>query len=704
MAIVKMKKLQLFAHKEIKQQLLSFLQQQGVIQLQPLDQAQLQKELLTYSPISSQEIDETLHALKHMVGFLKKHGKVRIPGQIMLDQQQWTHITQHFNFQECFYRCRKIEEDLGRLENKKQQLSIQQQQLLPWLGVEMRLQDLQDGIRVAYLVGSIKRKKQEECLKQLTEATPSIYSEIVSQDKDRSYLVIAILHEDRGKTAELLKKYDFSQSRFPRIKITPKRLSVRLAQELKRSNKTLSQLQKEIALLSQNLPKWVALVDYYQNVRENKIVQKLFLESNKTFVLSGWIPAKQEASFQKALYQHFQEVELITMEPEAEDDPPVEIENKKLAKPFEVITELYGYPIYKGIDPTVYLAPFFALFFGICLGDAGYGLVVAISTVFIWWKFKKRLTPGSQKFVGLFFIGGLCAVAAGAAMGSWFGVASKYKLFDPLAQLMLFLGIALGLGIIHIFTGLLIKMRENTRDNGFWAGLWDQGSWILLILSLLLFGIFQSLGVSPKLITGSAFSALFSAGLIVFFQARNEDKNTQDKLDSYQLLYLLLSVSIAAWILKLFAPLGMMATAVLAISIFYRSRNSLKGFLARIGLGIYALYGFTSFFGDILSYSRLMALGLVGGIIAMVINILAGIAKDLIPVVGLLVAIIILILGHTFNLVMSMLSAFVHTSRLQYLEFFNKFYVSGGKKFKPFNWQYHNVILVDKLQKTDANR
>jgi len=696
MSIVKMKKMQLFAHKEIRQRLLAFLQQQGVAQLHPLDHDQMQQELLTYSVVSSQDIDETLHTLQHMVNFLKKHSKVRISGQIMLDYQQWTQITQHFNFQECFYKCRKVEEVLGRLELKKQQLTTQQQQLVPWLEAPIRLQDLHDRLHVTYFVGSMKLKMQAACLKELQETIPALHYEAISRDRDKAYLIIITLHENKDLALEIMKKYDFNKSQFPKIKATPKRLHVRLSQELTRIDKTLGHLAQEITALSQNLPKLVSLIDYYQNIRENKIVQRWFLESDKAFVITGWLPAKQEASFRKALYQHFQEVELITVDPEAADNPPVEIENKKLVKPFEVITELYGYPIYTGIDPTAYLAPFFALFFGICLGDAGYGVVVTIITAVLLWKMRSRLNPTSWRFLNLFFIGGLSTIAAGLAMGSWFGISSKYKLFDPLSQLMLFLGIALGLGVIHIFTGLLIKMRENIGDNGIWAGLWDQGSWILLILSLLIYGIVLSLGIWPGIATFSAFIAIFSAGLIVFFQARNQDKEASDKLNNYQLLYLLLDISIAGWILKLFAPLGMIATTLFALSLFYRSRHNLKGFLARIGLGLYALYGFTSYFGDILSYSRLMALGLVGGIIAMVINIIAGIARELIPGIGLLVAILILLGGHVFNLVMSMLSAFVHTSRLQYLEFFNKFYVSGGKKFKPFNWTYKNVILTDK--------
>ncbi len=699
MSIVKMKKMQLFAHKEIRQRLLEFLQQEGVVQIDPLDHSQMQSGLLTYSAVSSQDIDETLQALRQMVAFLQKHSQVRIPGQILLDHQQWTQITQHFNFLECYHKCRQAEEDLNRLETKKQQLTSQRQQLVPWLTVGIRLQDLQASPYVTYLVGSLKQKKQDACLKKLQEEIPALHYEIISQDKDKTYLLIITLHEHQEQVLAILKLNDFSQYNFPKIKVTPKRLDVRLTQELGRIDKTLEHLSEEIKSLSQNLPKLVSLIDYYQNIRENKIVQRWFLESDKTFVITGWLPAKQEPAFRKALSQHFQEVELITTMPCADDLPPVEIENKKLIKPFEVITELYGYPIYTGIDPTIYLAPFFALFFGICLGDAGYGVVVAVIAAVLLWKMRARLNPGSWRFLTLFLVGGISTIIAGMAMGSWFGISVKYKLFDPLSQLMLFLGIALGLGVIHIFTGLLIKMKENIGDNGFWAGLWDQGTWILLIISLIVYGILQSMGFWPGIAAASAFSAIFSAGLIVLFQARNQDKNATDKLDSYQLLYLLLDLGITAWILKILAPLGMITTVVFGSAIIYRCRHNIKGFFARLGLGLYALYGFTSYFGDILSYSRLMALGLVGGIIAMVINIIAGIAKELIPGVGLLVAILILLAGHAFNLVMSMLSAFVHTARLQYLEFFNKFYVSGGKKFKPFNWTYKNVILTDNIKK-----
>jgi V/A-type H+-transporting ATPase subunit I len=632
MSIVRMKKMQLFAHKEIRQRLLAFLQDQGVVQPHPVDHAQLQQELLKYSPVSSQDIDETLHSLKHMASFLQKRSKVRIPGQIMLDHQQWIHITQHFNFQECFYKCRKAEEDLNRLETKKQLLTIQQQQLVPWLAAPIHLEDLYEKGPVTYFVGSMKQKIQAACLKELQEAIPALHYEIISQEKDKGYLIIAALHENKDQSIEILKKYDFCKSQFPRIKATPKRLYLRLTQELKRIDKALAHLSREIATLSQDLPKIVSLIDYYQNIRENKIIQRWFLESDQTFVISGWIPAKQEAAFRKALEQHFQEAELITADPETADDPPVEIENKKVVQPFEVITELYGYPVYTGIDPTIYLAPFFALFFGICLGDAGYGLVVAISTAVLSWKMRPRLTPNTWRFLNLFFLGGVCAILAGIAMGSYFGVGTTFKLFDPLSQLTVFLGLSFGLGLIHVFTGLVLKMRDNIRDNSAWAGLWDQGSWMILIVSLLALGFAKMQDLSATLATISSFIAIMSAAWVCLFQARSEDKNSASDMDRYQFFFLGLSISLACWMLGIAAPLGLIGSLLFISLILYYGRKNIGGIFSRIGLGLFNLYGITSYLGDVLSYSRLVALGLGGGVIAMVINTMAGLTRDSIPV------------------------------------------------------------------------
>jgi V/A-type H+/Na+-transporting ATPase subunit I len=702
MSIVRMKKMQLFAHKEIRQQLLSFLQQQGVAQLHPLDHIQMPPEQLTYSAVSSQAIDETLHTLKHMVTFLQKRSNIRIPGQIILDPQQWDYITQQFNFQECFYKCRKTEEDLGRLEAKKQQLDFQQQQLAPWLPLTLRLLDLQEGLYVTYLAGSVKQKQQKSCLKELEESIPALHYETISQDKEKTYLLLVTLRENKDQALAILKKYDFGQTHFPKIKALPKRLYMRLTQERKRIDTSLDQLSQEIHALSQNLPQLVSLIDYYQNIRENKMVQRWFLESKQAVIISGWLPANKEALFRKALYQHFQEVELITADPDAKDDPPVEIENSKVVKPFEVITELYGYPIYTGLDPTVYLAPFFALFFGLCLGDAGYGLVVALITAGLVWKMRTRLTPNSWRFLNLFFIGGLCAILAGVAMGSYFGVGTSFKLFDPLSQLTVFLGLAFALGLIHVFTGLVLKMRDNIRDNTAWAGLWDQGSWMILIISLLVLGWTKTTAVSKTIATASSFIAIMSAGWVILFQARGEDKNSHADMDRYQIFFLGLSVSLAFWLLKIGPPLGLAGSVIFCGLISYYGRKNFSSIFARIGLGLFNLYGITSYLGDVLSYSRLVALGLGGGVIAMVINTMAGLTKDSIPIVGFVLAGLILLFGHTFNLVMSLLSAFVHTSRLQYVEFFGKFYTSGGKKFKPFNWNYKNVIIVDKLQKPKA--
>lgn len=699
MAIVPMKKIQIVAHKAVKAELLDLLQELGMVQIIQSEQETFKEEQFTLSQVSYQEIDETLNNLKQMVGFLLKNTKKSFPGKFMLDKNQLAQIIQHFNFKECFYQCRQAEEDLNKLQNKKQVLKTQIQQLMPWLETDVKLADLGNGQRLVYLTGHIKLKREAALKEELAQKVNSSYYEFASRDKNNTYFMVMVLSEDKEKALEILRKYDFNQTVFPKLKATPKRLHQRLCQELQRVNRKLEHLLGHIHRLAEQIPKLLSLMDYFRNIREHRVVQNSFFESDKTFVVSGWLLGHKENYFRKAVSAKFDEIEILVVDPEPGESPPVKIENKKVIKPFEVITDLYGYPVYTGIDPTAYLAPFFAVFFGICLGDAGYGFTVALICGFLLWKLKSKLSPASWRFLNLFFISGLFAIVAGTAMGSWFGISTSFKLFDPLSQLTVFLGLAFGLGLIHVFTGLIIKMTENIRDNGWWAGLWDQGAWMILIVALIMLGFASMLNLSATIAHVSTFMAVVGAGFIVLFQARSEDKNVSKNIDLYHIYYLGLITSLAFWLSKTFPPLGGLGTLIFTCLVFYKGRKNIKGIFARIGLGVYNLYGITSYLGDVLSYSRLVALGLGGGVIAMVVNTMAGIAKDLIPVVGIGVAVIIIIFGHLLNLSMSLLSAFVHTSRLQYVEFFGKFYTSGGKKFKPFSFEYNNIILMDRALK-----
>ncbi|MBU4128815.1 hypothetical protein KJ582_01690, partial [bacterium] len=345
----------------------------------------------------------------------------------------------------------------------------------------------------------------------------------------------------------------------------------------------------------------------------------------------------------------------------------------------------YGYPQYRAVDPTPFLAPFFFLFFGLCLTDAGYGIILSILSLIGLWKIKE-----GKRLFQLLFLGGLAAIICGALTGGWFGIEriphflERIVLFAPLKDPMIFFILALALGFGQIVFGVIIKMSKELLRHQFREGLLGEGSWIVIFLGILF------------LILGS--------------KMMGEEQAKR----------------IGLWLLAFGA-----FNRVVLYGLF--SKRKIVG----MGLGLlFLLDGAKNFLGNVLSYSRLMALGLVTGVIAMVINIMAQVAfetpviKYFIIIIVLLVAIVvakkfpkakyiiaisplviigavfkkipiggyvamlaILLVGHPFNLAINTLSGFIHTMRLQFVEFFPYFFEGGGRPFQPFKREEEYTII-----------
>jgi V/A-type H+-transporting ATPase subunit I len=295
----------------------------------------------------------------------------------------------------------------------------------------------------------------------------------------------------------------------------------------------------------------------------------------------------------------------------------------------------------------MFLAPFFALFFGLCLTDAGYGLVM----IAVFAYFMKKM-QGDKKLLGMLITCSVLTVIAGALTGSWFGNAIQEFLpflepirvwilkfgFDPLEKPMTFFGISLAVGYFQIMVGLIIAFVHNLLRKDYVAAVCDQLTWLVMLNSIVLFGCGKFGVVSP------AVGGIFGKLAIV---------------------------------------------PAIAIVLFSERQGGLGG---RLGMGAYQLFSTIFFLGDVLSYLRLMALGMVTAGLGMAVNVIAKIAAD-IPWIGWLVGALIFVGGHLFNLAISGLSAFVHTLRLQYVEFFPKFLAGGGKLFEPLAKEYKHISL-----------
>jgi V/A-type H+-transporting ATPase subunit I len=307
-------------------------------------------------------------------------------------------------------------------------------------------------------------------------------------------------------------------------------------------------------------------------------------------------------------------------------------------------------PQHTEFDPTVLLTPFFAVFFGLCLGDAGYGLVLMAAMAYLILKIQ-----GDKKLLWLLLICSIVTVGAGALMGSWFGDApqllsekfgwtflvkaqKKMMWFDPLAQPMIFFKLALGLGYFQIMTGIVAALIHNIRRKDFISALCDRITWLVMLNCLVLFLFGGKIGLSAQACSTLGKVAIIPAVVIVFFSQRQ-------------------------------GPWG-----------------------GRLGMGIYNLFSTVFYLGDVLSYLRLMALGMLGSGMAMSINIMAKIAGKT-PYFGIVLAVLVLIGGHTLNVALSAIGAFVHTIRLQFVEFFQKFYAGGGRAFEPLSKEYKYIYM-----------
>ena len=407
------------------------------------------------------------------------------------------------------------------------------------------------------------------------------------------------------------------------------------------------QIQKyeaDIAKLADdNLPKLRKVYDSY-NILISREEAKLSGEpTEQVFVWDVWVLTSALNKVQKIVSSFANKVVLEVIEPEEGELPPTSLKNPSFASCMEPLTMMYGAPTYGTPDPCMMMAPFFFLIFGVCFGDAGYGLL--LSAVVGYFLIRHKMPPLPRKIFIVLLAGMLATVVVGLVTGSVFGDAltafsflspiasplQKVQLLDPMKDPMTFLGISLVIGVTQIVVGLLIAMVHSWRNGDKFSAIFDHGAWITFLLGLICFAVFSSIGTMPMQATICKYISIVSAVALVLTQGR-EKKNIFMKLVS----------------------------------------------------GILSLYDITGYFGDILSYSRLLALGLSGAAVGMVINLLVNMVLP-IKYYGWILAILIFIFGHGFSIAVNILGAFVHDLRLQFVEFFGKFYEAGGREFAPLS-------------------
>lgn len=651
MAIVKMDKLTLIGLEADKERILESLMKMGVVEV--IDSSEKissdeWKDLVVcdgeFEEVS--EFDEKVSRIKSAIDYLAKYDK-RKKGMFSFKRDisvsEYSLILQNLDkLWSVADQLHELDIKLSALKSDKNKFSNLIISLKPWEKLSIPLNVTSTGT-TTITIGTVPETFDTEMLKnKMDEEVPESYIEVVNKDRDQSYILVIYYNSREEDVLKILKEYGFSKTSFKELEGTAALNISNASKEIEKIEKTITETEEKIASFVNFKDELEVLYDHLVTERDRKSIRSNLLKTNNTFMLEGWVPEELGERVKNRLLE-LAECVVDIKKPDKDEEFPILLRNNALVQPFEIVTEMYSLPSSKGIDPNVFMAPFFFAFFGLMVSDAGYGLAMSVITGILLLKYRFEGTI--SKLLRLIFLGGISTVIWGALFGGWFGnildiLTGKEGFvkpiwFNPLDDPMKLLLWSMIFGAIHLFTGMGVKMYMLIRDGKVWDAIFDIGSWYILLIGLPLLalgGVFTTIG---------KYMAIAGAVALVLTQGRSE-----------------------------------------------------KSILKKLMSGVLSLYNVTAYLSDVLSYSRLLALGLATGVIAMVINTVGTLFGF--SILSIIVLIIVFIVGHTFNMAINVLGAYVHASRLQYVEFFSKFYESGGKKFSPFKRNSKYINIKDK--------
>lgn len=646
--IEKMEKLYIYTLRNQTSDIMEEVMRSGAVQLERTQSMMSKAAAEALSPGENPDISDIEELLAHIQESMKAIRPFSSKRGFFAKRQEVSYetLTDDQILTETLKVCSEIETAVKEINNINRLIrnaEFRKASYLPWKTMQLAAEDMvTETCRISCYILHEPRTI-EDVRTAAAEKNIAMYAEEVHYEKENHYIAVLFYKKDGKKVKEAIS--DLGAREFPLGSMNgtfSKNISLcdseicRLKSELESQEKSLEHMScrmDELQLASDAVKVKIQALSGHED----------FMHTDKVDIVSGWIPSESREKLSDRLRRFDCYCEFV--EPDEDEDFPVKLKNSRIVEPFGAVTEMYSLPNPHSIDTNWAVGLFFFIFFGMMLSDAGYGLILTIGGLLG----ARYLDAGEglKRIMRMIGISGISTMFWGVLYGSWFGdavpiVAETFfgrsieipMLIDPLNEPMKVLIISCVFGIVHLFAGMGIRAYIMIKRRDVPGAVFDVGLWYVFLIGLPLLLVPGTLGT-----VGKVMSVAGAVGLVL----------TQG-----------------------------------------RHKPTLTG---KITSGVMSLYNVTSYFSDVLSYSRILALGLATGVIASVVNILASMAGN--SIIGIILFIVVFVFGHLLNLAINALGAYVHSARLQYVEFFGKYYEGGGVKFNPLKIETKYVKVTE---------
>lgn len=666
MAVAKMQRLAMLIHQSDLENTLDAVQEFGNFQVVSPKKEDLEQYNFKNDKVVAHDIDLKLAELEFAIRLLspfapaKKGLSNKVLGEKVLAlENDVLKTSEDFDFQSIVSACNDIEENLNKQKNLLQRINEEYVFLENWKNLNFSLKITRSSQYAQMRIGEVSTRDYEDFAIRFSKI-PLSHLQVVNSNNAHTYILLVFHQSVNNEMQQLLDLYKFNEASISVSNLAPKERITELKNLEAGAKKEIVELTKNLRVLAtKNLQQLKLVYDFFLWQKSKQNAKEDLYKSNKVALLEGWVPVAKIELLKKLLNKVTSHAEVVSLNKEKVDTHPIFLDNKSWLAPFEIVTKIFGLPQSNEIDPTPILAPFFVLFFGFCLSDAGYGLFLVISMFLV---LKLPLDSGMKKMAKLLIYCGFSTIFMGILFGGWLGLMPDQvpeflvkelsggkkvfigQMFDPMTDLTAkIMPLTYGIGIMHLLIGVFLSGYNKIKN-----------------------------GKISEATQTSFFLAVFVIYAIFYY--------ITTKISFFDNWQIILKNTLYVFLIVLVWALG------------YGKKNPFLRILSGLLSVVNQSIGWLS---NVLSYSRLFSLGLATGIIANIFNNIALTFADLIMgdsgdpsiiliVIAVFTSIFILLFGHTINFCLNLLGSFIHSARLQFVEFFGQFAEFGGQEFTPF--------------------